>query len=122
MRYLTLFSLVLLFAACESEPESGLVAPGPVAESVDEVMETEDEGGVVMGRVVDAQGNGVSMANISVLNTKFGVAANSEGTISISGLPPGTHLLRTTAAGTQADTTSVDVMAGDTTMVEIVLN
>ncbi len=31
-------------------------------------------------------------------------------------------MLRTTVAGYQADTTSVDVMAGDTTMIEIVLN
>ena len=122
MRYLTLFSLVLLFAACESEPESGLVAPGPVAESVDEVMETEDEGGVVMGRVVDAQGNGVSMASIVVLNTKFAAATGSDGVVTIIGVPAGSHMLRTSAAGRQADTTSVDVMAGDTTMVEIVLN
>lgn len=126
MRYLPLLPLVLLFAACESESESesesGLIVSGSTTESVDEVAGTAARGGVIAGRVVDAQGEGVSMASVVVRGAGVGSATDREGRFVLIGVAAGTHTLHASAAGYRADSVAVDVAMGDTTRTDIALD
>jgi len=111
------------------------VEKAPLAEALDKTLSTTDlvwipqennqvvitertlvqQGkGNVKGRVVDQNGSPVAFANILVLGTTMGAAADANGYYMIENIPAGTHTLRASAVGYRRADASVVVTDGQT--------
>ncbi len=71
--------------------------------------------GTIKGRVVDQNGNSVAFANVLVVGTSLGAAADANGDYVINNAPAGTHELRTSAVGYSSQLIRVTVTEGETT-------
>ncbi len=82
----------------------------------------QQERGNIQGRVTDEAGNPVPFANILVVGTRFGAAANVRGEYLIENVMPGTYVLRASAIGYKTRTIEVTVRPGETATVNFALS
>jgi hypothetical protein len=115
-------ALPLLLIACQSEPETGLIAPTSDAQTASPVAPPGDAPalGTVEGRVVDADGQGVPMVSVSIRSLRMGGATDGDGAFGLTGVPPGAHWLHASSAAGR-DSALVDVIADDTAQVVFTL-
>ena len=80
------------------------------------------EVGTIAGVVRDAESRDpLSFANVVVVNTQLGAAANEDGAFLITGVPTGTYQIRATRIGYAEGTLSVVVEPGHLASVEFAL-
>ncbi len=72
--------------------------------------------GTIKGRVVDQNGNPVQFANVLIVGTSLGAAADVDGNYTISSAPSGTHELRASAVGYRTEIFRITVSDGKTTV------
>lgn len=77
--------------------------------------------GAVTGRVVDAQGNPVSGASVSLAGTEYGTLTGDDGRFRIADVPPGDYTVRVQVIGYDRATRRVTVSDGESTSVEFTL-
>ncbi len=83
---------------------------------------TADTKGKLTGRVLDAKGEPVVGANIVIVGTNLGAAADPDGYYVILNIPVGTYDVRVSAVGYQGSLTKdVQISAGQTTTVDAAL-
>ena len=71
--------------------------------------------GTVEGMITDLQDNSVPLANVLIVGTTIGTAANVTGSYIITNVPAGTYSLKASAVGFKAVTVSITVTSGATT-------
>jgi iron complex outermembrane receptor protein len=71
--------------------------------------------GNIKGKVVDQAGNPVPFANILIVGTTFGTAADVNGNYIIENAPTGNYELRASAVGYRTNSANVTVTEGETT-------
>ena len=82
------------------------------------------QSGALMGVVLDGEsGEPVSYANVSVDRATYGASSDEDGVFIIGGIEEGTHLVESSRIGYESIVfEDVEVRAGDTTFIEIVLD
>ncbi|HEX9887270.1 MAG TPA: TonB-dependent receptor plug domain-containing protein [Longimicrobiales bacterium] len=79
--------------------------------------------GVVTGQVTDARSMApVPSAQVVVVGTQIGTLTDADGTFRISNVVPGTRELRVLTIGYRSQTSSVDVVAGQTSRLDFALS
>ena len=68
--------------------------------------------GTVEGMITDLQDNSVPLANVLIVGTTIGTAANVTGSYVITNVPAGTYTLKASAVGYKAVTVSITVTSG----------
>jgi hypothetical protein len=86
-----------------------------------DAAEKEVAGGVIKGRVTDANNTGLANAMVTVNGTSSGVATNEAGEFSIAGVQGGAHRLAVRRLGYEPITRDITVAAGQTLQTDIVL-
>jgi hypothetical protein len=79
-------------------------------------------GGVVRGRVTDANNTGLANTMVTVEGTNTGVQTNAAGEFTIGGLPGGPHRINVRRIGYEPVHRDVTVAAGQTIQTDVVLN
>jgi hypothetical protein len=79
-------------------------------------------GGVVKGRVTDANNTGLANAMVTVNGTNTGVATNEAGEFTLSGVPTGSQRLNVRRIGYEQATRDITVAVGQTLQTDVVLN
>jgi iron complex outermembrane receptor protein len=77
--------------------------------------------GTVRGTVAGDEGAALAGAQVSVAGTRLSAATNAQGAFSLAGVPAGTHQLRVSLVGYRTSTQSVEVRAGEETLVAVAL-
>jgi outer membrane receptor protein involved in Fe transport len=75
--------------------------------------------GAIGGRVVDASGDPLPGANVTLTQTERGAATEPDGRFVIEGVPAGVHVLRVSLVGYETAEDTVDVRRGQMTQVAI---
>ncbi len=78
--------------------------------------------GDLRGRVIDANGNGLAAASVSVEGTTTAVVTNTAGEFAISGLQGGAHRISVRRVGYQPVDRDITVTPGQTLQTDVVLN
>ena len=73
----------------------------------------QDPTGVVTGRILDAAGNAVMGANVSIVGTRLAVASAERGSYRLAAVPVGPQQLLVTYLGYGAHTVDIEVVAGE---------
>lgn len=73
------------------------------------------QNGTIKGNVADNNGASVPYANVILVGTTMGAAADNNGSYTISNIPAGNYTLRVTVIGYKGSSASVSVTAGGTT-------
>jgi len=81
------------------------------------------QNGTISGKVTDQEtGAPLAGANVSIVGTSMGAAADIEGKYSIDNVPPGTYQVRASFIGYQQTMASVNVVVGETATLNFDLN
>lgn len=75
----------------------------------------------IEGTIVDEQNQPLPFVSVLIEDTQKGAAADENGYFFIENITPGNHLLKASSLGYQNETIAIDVAAGRTTKVSIVL-
>jgi outer membrane receptor protein involved in Fe transport len=78
--------------------------------------------GTVSGRVVDERGNGISGAQVFLVQPPIGTQTGTTGNYALQRVPAGTHMLRVRMLGFRPDSASVTVQAGGTATQDFALS
>ena len=102
-------------------------APAPQAAKLDSARPDQARAAAVAagdlkGRVIDANGNGLAAASVSVEGTTTAVVTNSAGEFAISGLQGGAHRISVRRVGYQPVDRDITVSPGQTLQTDVVLN
>jgi TonB-dependent receptor len=82
---------------------------------------TAQDTGVVTGRVLDAAGNAVMGANVSIVGTRLAVASADRGSFRLKTVPAGPQQLLVTYLGYGAHTADIEVVAGEVLTHDVIL-
>ncbi|MFQ5639203.1 MAG: TonB-dependent receptor [bacterium] len=81
------------------------------------------QNGTITGKVTDkVTGDALSGANITIVGTDMGAAADSDGHFTIANVPPGTYTLKASFIGFLVTQTEVTVVVDETATVDFSLN
>ena len=81
---------------------------------ITELAQAQEGNGNIKGRVVDQDGNPVAFANIIIVGTTLGAAADVNGNYTIQSASSGTHVLRASAVGYRTVDANITVTASET--------
>jgi uncharacterized membrane protein len=82
----------------------------------------QQERGNIRGKITDEGGNPIPFANVLVVGTTQGAAANVKGEYFIENITPGTYVLRVSAVGYKTKTAEVTVKPGETATANFILS
>ncbi len=88
---------------------------------ITELPQTQGGSGTIKGKVTDQSGNPVAFANIIIVGTTQGAAADVNGNFTIQNAPAGAHLLRASAVGYTTNESRITVTSGETTTQDFTL-
>lgn len=77
--------------------------------------------GTITGKVTDAKGSPIPFANVVLVGTTIGAAANIDGNYSVEKVPPGDYTLSATVIGYREGKAKINVTAGKTTTQDFAL-
>ena len=102
-------------------------APAPQATKLDSARPDQARAaafaaGDLKGRVIDASGNGLAAASVSVEGTTTAVVTNTAGEFAISGLQGGAHRISVRRVGYQPVDRDITVTPGQTLQTDVVRN
>jgi len=71
-------------------------------------------GGTIKGRVTDATGAGIPLAQVFLEGTTIGDAADDDGNFEIRGVPPGTYTVKVRVIGYKTESVSISISVDET--------
>ena len=80
---------------------------------ITELAQAQEGEGNIKGKVVDQNGNPVAFANVVIVGTTLGAAADVNGNYAVKDVPSGAHILRASAVGYRTAEANITVAAGE---------
>lgn len=70
--------------------------------------------GTIKGKITDSKGNGIPSANVILLGTRIGAAADVNGNYTVENVPAGSYTLRASVIGYKESKAEISVVSGQT--------